>query len=78
MNVLLLCFKMYYICVLIGEETLEISEESILYRRRISENRRKNFLNLEKKLLNDEYNPLKEADFLCQKKKFVTVYEYQL
>lgn len=54
MNVLLLCFKMYYFCVLIGEESLKIGE---------------NFLNLEKKLLNDEYNPLKEADFLYQKKK---------
>lgn len=54
MNVLLLCFKMYYFCVLIGEESLKIGE---------------NFLNLEKKLLNDEYNPLKEANFLYQKKK---------
>ncbi len=26
-------------------------------------------MNLEKKLLNDEYNPLKEVDFLYQKKK---------
>ena len=61
MNVLLLCFKMYYFCVLIGEESLEISEESILYRRKTPESG--------EKLLNDEYNPLKEADFLCQKKK---------
>ena len=27
MNVLLLCFKMYYFCVLIGEESLNIGEK---------------------------------------------------
>ena len=54
MNVLLLCFKMYYICVLIGEESLKIGEK-------LPESG--------EKLLNDEYNPLKEADFLYQKKK---------
>lgn len=54
MNVLLLCFKMYYFCVLIGEESLKIGEK-------LPESG--------EKLLNDEYNPLKEADFLCQKKK---------
>lgn len=41
MNVLLLCFKMYYFCVLIGEESLKIGE---------------NFLNLEKNFLNLEKN----------------------
>lgn len=61
MNVLLLCFKMYYFCVLIGEESLKIGEK-------LPESGEK-LLNLEKKLLNDEYNPLKEADFLYQKKK---------
>lgn len=54
MNVLLLCFKMYYFCVLIGEESLKIGEK---------------FPESGEKLLNDEYNPLKEADFLYQKKK---------
>lgn len=54
MNVLLLCFKMYYFCVLIGEESLKIGEK-------LPESG--------EKLLNDEYNPLKEADFLYQKKK---------
>ena len=54
MNVLLLCFKMYYFCVLIGEESLKIGEK---------------LLESGEKLLNDEYNPLKEADFLYQKKK---------
>ena len=54
MNVLLLCFKMYYFCVLIGEESLKIGEKTP---------------ESGEKLLNDEYNPLKEADFLCQKKK---------
>ena len=61
MNVLLLCFKMYYFCVLIGEESLKIGEKLL--------NLEKKLLNLEKKLLNDEYNPLKEVDFLYQKKK---------
>lgn len=61
MNVLLLCFKMYYFCVLIGEESLKIGEK-------FPESGEK-LLNLEIKLLNDEYNPLKEANFLCQKKK---------
>ena len=61
MNVLLLCFKMYYFCVLIGEESLKIGENFL--------NLEKKLLNLEKKLLNDEYNPLKEANFLYQKKK---------
>ena len=54
MNVLLLCLKMYYFCVLIGEESLKIGEK-------LPESG--------EKLLNDEYNPLKEADFLYQKKK---------
>lgn len=68
MNVLLLCFKMYYFCVLIGEESLKIGEKFPESGEKLL-NLEKNFLNLEKKLLNDEYNPLKEADFLCQKKK---------
>ena len=68
MNVLLLCFKMYYFCVLIGEESLKIGEkfpesgEKLL---KIGEKLPESG----EKLLNDEYNPLKEADFLCQKKK---------
>ena len=45
---------MYYFCVLIGEESLKIGEKTP---------------ESGEKLLNDEYNPLKEADFLCQKKK---------
>ena len=61
MNVLLLCFKMYYFCVLIGEESLKIGEK-------LPESGEKTPESGEK-LLNDEYNPLKEADFLCQKKK---------
>lgn len=68
MNVLLLCFKMYYFCVLIGEESLKIGEKFPESGEKLL-NLEKNFLNLEKKLLNDEYNPLKEADFLYQKKK---------
>lgn len=68
MNVLLLCFKMYYFCVLIGEESLKIGEKLPESGEKFPESGEK-LLNLEKKLLNDEYNPLKEADFLCQKKK---------
>lgn len=61
MNVLLLCLKMYYFCVLIGEESLKIGEKTPESGEKTPESG--------EKLLNDEYNPLKEADFLYQKKK---------